>query len=71
MMTLVHSLSSPFFPPLIGDQLGRTKRRVQVNTLLTLPHTATKLSKTDVCVGNLLAAIFGDQRIEAFREKGE
>jgi len=27
--------------------------------------------KTEVCVVNLLAAIFGDQRIKAFREKGE
>ena len=27
--------------------------------------------KTEVCVINLLAAIFGDQRIEGFKEKGE
>ena len=27
--------------------------------------------KPDVCVGNLLAAIFGDQRIKGLREKGE
>ena len=27
--------------------------------------------KTEVCVGDLLAAIFGDQRIEGFREKCE
>ena len=27
--------------------------------------------KTDVCVVNLLSAIFGDQRIKGFREKGE
>ena len=25
--------------------------------------------KTEVCVANLLAAIFGDQRIKGFREK--
>ena len=27
--------------------------------------------KTEVCVVHLLAAIFGDQRIKGFREKGE
>ena len=27
--------------------------------------------KTDVCVVNLLSAIFGDQRIKGFREKDE
>ena len=27
--------------------------------------------KTQVCVVNLLAAIFGDRGIEGFREKGE
>jgi len=27
--------------------------------------------KTEVCVVKLLAAIFGDQRIKGFREKGE
>ena len=27
--------------------------------------------KTDVCVTNLLSAIFGGQRINGFREKGE
>jgi len=27
--------------------------------------------KTEVCVSKLLAAIFGDQRIKAFREKGK
>jgi len=27
--------------------------------------------KTEVCVVNLLAAIFGGQRIKGFREKGE
>ena len=30
-----------------------------------------KYQKTDVCVVNLLSAIFGDQRIKGSREKGE
>jgi len=29
------------------------------------------IKKNKVCFGNLLTAIFGDQKIKGFREKGE
>ena len=34
-------------------------------------YVSLTIKKTDVCVVNLLSAIFGDQRINGFRENGE
>jgi len=34
-------------------------------------HSQLNYQETEVCVVNLLVAIFGDQRIKGFREKGE
>ena len=34
-------------------------------------HTSANLSKTEVCVVDLFAVLFGGQRIKAFREKVE
>ena len=41
------------------------------DVVMETAHTLAQLSKTDVCVVTLLAAVIGDQRIKGFREKGE
>ena len=38
---------------------------------MAMADTSAYYQKTDLCVVNLLSAIFGDQRIKGFREKGE
>ena len=42
-----------------------------IHVAMATAHTSTSLSKKKVCVVNLLAASFGDQRIKGLREKGE
>ena len=42
-----------------------------IDIAIATAHMLAKLSKTEVCVVNLLATMFGDQRIEGFREKDE
>ena len=52
-----------------------TKPLLKACYLLTLPWQRyihrRNYKRTEVCVVNLLAAIFGDQRIKGFREKGD
>ena len=42
-----------------------------IDVAIATANMLAKLSKPEVCVVNLLATMFGDQRIEGFREKGE